>query len=139
MPVRKKGLLDYLTLSYEVSKAIKNYVSQEEAFGILEDKLRSAGRVYHSGETLVVSGFNNTIGGRNYVATCRFSVYRRNAKTIIRAEVQQRPTGYFLVLSILTLFTILFFILPIILFHLGKMYVMKTVQRTLDEIAEELE
>jgi cell division ATPase FtsA len=89
-------------MQYAISKTIKKKLSPEQVVESLREKLRTAGIATGANGGLAITGFNRNMGGINYVATARFTVKPKEGKTVITADVQQRPSVPFFILLALT-------------------------------------
>ncbi len=124
---------------YTISKTIKKRLAAEQVKETLKERLRFAGAISDANGLLVVRGFNRNLGGINYVAVARFAVKEKDDRTTITADVDQKPSIPFFILLALSALTCIGMIFPIVFYYLGKPQVTRTIERVLNEVAEELE
>ena len=132
-------LLGTTSMQYTISKTIKKTLKPQEVFTSICEKLRVTCSIPADSTFLTVTGFNRNLGGINYVATARFTMKPKEGRTVITADIQQKPTVIFFVLLALTLLSCFGVVFPIFFYFYGKNQVTKTIERTLDEVAEELQ
>jgi hypothetical protein len=126
-------------MRYAVSKTIRKTLKAPEVFKCICDKLRVTCDIPADSTFLTVTGFNRNMGGINYVAKARFTIKAKEGKTVVAADVEQRPSVPFFILLALTALTCFLMFVPIFFYFNGKSQVTRAIERALEETAEELE
>lgn len=126
-------------MQYMVTKTIKKRLEATSVQETLVEKFTLAGACRLTDDGLEVIGFNKQLGGINYLVTATFSISNRGDKTIITANVMQRPTPlFFILLGVLIFAAGIGAIIPVGFYYYGKSLVTQAIQKGLDEAAEEL-
>ncbi len=136
---KKEQSLELFRLKYSVSKTIRGVVATGDILDLLAEKLQTEACVERTDEQMTVTGFNQWLGGINYVATAKIACKTKNDRTTITASLEQRPTGWFYLFLILGIcFAVIGVIIPMFMYYIGKNFAIKQMERTFDECADEL-
>ena len=108
-------------MRFEVSERIRTNSSQEELLRVLEDQFRKVSEnVQRAGQTIEAKSIEASFGSINRSDTTIISLRKADDGWLVVAEVHYRPAVAFWIILIITLFTWVFWLLPIAFYLLQK-------------------
>jgi hypothetical protein len=125
-------------MRYVATKTFNREVLWDEVIGALRTRVKPVAKVL-SATPFTVEGFNSHLGGACQVSEVTFLVNRTGGKTVLTAEVEQRPSWLAIILGLigallwlLPLFAVVFW------YYASKSFVQRDLWRILDEVGEQL-
>jgi hypothetical protein len=130
-------------MKFEVSERIRSKKSKEEVLTFLEKQFRKIAQgVQRTGQTIEAKSLEASFGSINRSDTTSISISAANDGWLVVANVHYRPSVAFWVILILTLFTWIFWLIPIAFYLLHKNTVRTAIiecfQRTKNEFDQRL-
>ena len=123
-------------MNFDLSTRFKTNSSTEEILKFLEESFRkSAETVVKNGETLTVESVNATFGSINRDDKTIVVVKSKCEETLIVASVEYKPSIWFWIFFVCSLFTTIFWLVPIAFYFYQK----KTVKNGIEEILSRVE
>lgn len=128
-------------MNYNLSKSIKKQLNSKEVIEVLEEIFKNSGEILDKDDDkLTIEGFNNGLGGINYLSKATFNVKVKDSKTIINVDIEQKTTKIFWIFIIIGLLVALIGMLfPIFFYYYGKSSTIKEIERGLLSVKEELD
>jgi len=118
-------------MKFEVSDRIQTSASKEEVLTGLEEQFKKVSQsVQRSGESLMAKSIEASFGSINRSDTTTVELRDTDDGYLLLADVHYRPSVAFWVILIITLFTYVFWLIPIIFYLVQK----KTVQTGIQEV-----
>ena len=108
-------------MRFETSERIRTDRPQEELLDLLEEQFKKiSGRVSRTGSTLEVSSIEASFGSINRNDTTSVSVRGADGGWLVVADVHYRPSVMFWLFFVIGLFSIVWWVLPIVFYILQK-------------------
>lgn len=127
-------------MRFEVSERIRTKGSQEELLSALEEQFRKVSEsVQRSGQTLEAKSIEATFGSINRSDTTTVSLKKSDDGWLLVADVHYRPSVAFWIILIITLFTYVFWLLPIAFYILQKNTVKTAIVECFQRIRNEFD
>jgi hypothetical protein len=127
-------------MRFEVSERIRTKGSQEELLSVLEEQFRKVSEsVQRSGQTLEAKSIEATFGSINRSDTTTVSLKKSDDGWLLVADVHYRPSVAFWIILIITLFTYVFWLLPIAFYILQKNTVKTAIVECFQRIRNEFD
>jgi hypothetical protein len=127
-------------MRFEVSERLRTGRSHEEVMGALEAQFRKiAGKTVRGTEMMTVGSIEPTFGSINRSDTTIVSVRSAEGGWLIVADVSYRPSVAFWVIVLLTIFTWIFWLIPIVFYLTQKATVRNAIVECLDRIKKEFD
>ena len=118
-------------MKFEVSERIVTSLGKEELLKALEEQFKKvSGNVQRHGETLVAKSIEASFGSINRTDTSTIELKNVDDGFLAVASVHYRPSGAFWIILIITLFTWVFWLVPIVFYLVQR----KTVQEGIQEV-----
>ena len=118
-------------MNFEVSERIQTSASKEEILTRLEERFKKVSQsVQRSGESLMAKSIEASFGSINRSDTTTVELRDTDDGYLLLANVHYRPSVAFWIILIITLFTYVFWLIPIIFYLVQK----KTVQKGIQEV-----
>lgn len=118
-------------MKFEVSERIQTSATKEEILTGLEEQFKKVSQsVQRSGETLMAKSIEASFGSINRSDTTTVEIRDTDDGYLLLANVHYRPSVAFWIILIITLFTWVFWLIPIIFYLVQK----KTVQTGIQEV-----
>ena len=118
-------------MKFEVSERIQTSASKEEILAGLEEQFKKVSQsVQRSGESLMAKSIEASFGSVNRSDTTTVELRDTDDGYLLLANVHYRPSVAFWIILIITLFTYVFWLIPIIFYLVQK----KTVQTGIQEV-----
>lgn len=118
-------------MRFEVSERIITKASKETVLAELEQQFKKISEVVsHHGDTLIVESIEASFGSINRSDTSTIELKKKDDGFLIVASVHYRPSFWFWIILIITLFTWVFWLIPIAFYLIQK----KTVQTGIQEV-----
>lgn len=127
-------------MRFEVSERIRTQGSQEELLAVLEEQFRKVSEsVQRSGQTLEAKSIEATFGSINRSDTTTVTLKKSDDGWLLVADVHYRPSVAFWIILIITLFTYVFWLLPIAFYILQKNTVRTAIVECFQRIRNEFD
>lgn len=127
-------------MKFEVSERIRTNRSQDELLGALEEQFRKVSEtVQRSGYSIEAKSIEATFGSINRSDTTVVSLKQTDDGWLAIADVHYRPSVAFWVILIITLFTYIFWLLPIAFYLLQKSTVRTAIVECFQRIRNEFD
>jgi hypothetical protein len=126
---------------YSVSKTIRKPVSPQVVYRAIASRLMPQLTLADDvAAPFWIKGFSTGIGSINYSLKATFDIQTSEDRTTVVASVEHSPTLWFWLFVLMGLFTGFFWIvLPVGFYFYGKNQAMTALERTLREVADQLE
>ena len=126
-------------MKFQITERITTNVTLARLLSALESQLRlRADSVSSSGNELVAKGVEASFGSINRSDTTEISARPVDDGFIVVADVHYRPSAWFWVIFILTLFTYVFWLIPIAFYLLQKKTVKEAIEDCLRNVKNEI-
>jgi len=127
-------------MRFEISERIRTSRSQEELLVVLEDQFKKVSEgVQRAGQTIEAKSIEASFGSINRSDTTTISLRKADDGWLIVAEVHYRPSVAFWIILIITLFTWIFWLLPIAFYLLQKNTVRTAITECLQRVRNEFD
>jgi hypothetical protein len=127
-------------MRFEVSERIRTTRSQEELLTVLEGQFKKVSEdVQRAGQTLEAKSIEASFGSINRTDTTIISLRKADDGWLVVAEVHYRPSVAFWIILIITLFTWIFWLLPIAFYLLQKNTVRTAISESLLRVKNEFD
>ena len=127
-------------MRFEVSERIKTNRSQEELLRFLEDQFRKVSEnVRRTGQVIEVKSIEASFGSINRADTTLISLRKADGGWLVVAEVNYRPSVSFWIILIITLFTWVFWLIPIAFYLIQKNIVRTAVAESFMRVKNEFD
>ncbi len=127
-------------MKFEVSERIRTTKSQDELLTVLEAQLKKvAETVQRSGQTIEAKSIEASFGSINRKDTTTVSIKKADDGWLVVADVHYRPSVAFWIILIITLFTWVFWLLPIAFYLLQKNSVRTAITECLQRVKNEFD
>ena len=118
-------------MRFEISERITTKSAKADILRILEEQFRKvADTVERSGEKIIVKSIEASFGSINRKDTTTVEIRINNEGYLFVADVNYRPSGCFWAIILITLFTTVGWLIPIIFYF----YQRKTVQESIKDV-----
>lgn len=125
-------------MKFEISERIRTLKPQDELITALEKQFRKvAESTQRTGQTIEVKSIEASFGSINRKDTTVVSINKADDGWLVVADVHYRPSTAFWIILIITLFTYVFWILPIAFYLLQKNTVKSTITECLLRVKNE--
>lgn len=125
-------------MNFDLSTRFKTNSSTEEILKFLEESFRkSAETVVKNGETLTVESVNATFGSINRDDKTIVVVKSKCEETLIVASVEYKPSIWFWIFFVCSLFTTIFWLVPIAFYFYQKKTVINGIEEILNRVENE--
>jgi hypothetical protein len=127
-------------MRFEVSERIRTTRSQEELLAVLEDQFKKVSDgVHRAGKTIEAKSIEASFGSINRSDTTIISLRKADDGWLVVAEVHYRPSVAFWIILIITLFTWVFWLVPIAFYLLQKNTVRTAIKECLQRVRNEFD
>jgi len=127
-------------MKFEVSERIRTSKSQDELITALETQFRKvAGSTQRSGQTIEVKSIEASFGSINRKDTTVVSMTKADDGWLVVADVHYRPSVAFWIILIITLFTWVFWLIPIVFYLVQKSTVKTAITECLKRVRNEFD
>lgn len=127
-------------MRFEISERIRTSRSQEELLTVLEDQFKKVSEgVQRAGQTIEAKSIEASFGSINRSDTTTISLRKADDGWLVVAEVHYRPSVAFWIILIITLFTWVFWLLPIAFYLLQKNTVRTAITECLQRVRNEFD
>ena len=117
-------------MKFEVSERLRTTRSQDEILAVLEEQFKKVSEnVKRHGQTIEAKSIEASFGSINRTDTTTVSLKKADGGWLVIADVHYRPSVAFWIILIITLFTYIFWLLPIVFYLFQK----KTVRTSIEE------
>jgi len=126
-------------MKYEVSERIRTPKSEEELLELLESKFKKVSEsVQRSGQKIVAKSIDASFGSINRKDETIVSLRKQDDGWLIVADVNYRPSVAFWIILIVTIFTYVFWLIPITFYLLQKKTVKEGIEECFQHVKNEL-
>jgi len=134
-----RGILYSKSMRFELSETITTNASEQEILNILSDQFKKvADSVSKWENTLSIKKINSFFGFfRSDSSIIR--IKKNHGNFLLTAEVDYRPSGWFWVILIITLFTYVGWLIPLIFFFYQKRTVRESIQDVFSRVKNEFQ
>ena len=127
-------------MKFEVSERIRTLKSQDELLIALETQFKKvAESIQRSGQTIEAKSIEASFGSINRKDTTIVSMTKVDDGWLVVADVHYRPSVAFWIILIITLFTWVFWLVPIALYLLQKNTVSTAITECLQRVKNEFD
>lgn len=127
-------------MKFEVSERVRTTRTQDELVNALEMQFRKIGnKTERVHQTLIVKSIEASFGSINRSDTTTISLRTAEGGWLIVADVNYRPSVAFWIIIMLTLFTWIFWLIPIVFYLTQKSTVRNAIVECLDRIKKEFD
>lgn len=127
-------------MKFEVSERIRTLKSQDELLIALEAQFKKvAESIQRSGQTIEAKSIEASFGSINRKDTTIVSMTKVDDGWLVVADVHYRPSVAFWIILIITLFTWVFWLVPIALYLLQKNTVRTAITECLQRVKNEFD
>jgi hypothetical protein len=127
-------------MRFEVSERIRTNRSEQELLAVLEAQFRKISEdVQRSGQTIEAKAIQASFGSINRLDTTTIALKQVEDGWLVLAEVHYRPSVAFWIIFIITLFSWLFWLLPIAFYLLQKDTVRTAIAECLQRVRNEFD
>tara|TARA_R110002049_G_scaffold180016_1_gene347049 strand:- start:115 stop:876 length:762 start_codon:yes stop_codon:yes gene_type:complete len=127
-------------MHFQVSQRIHTIVPHEVVFDAVEEQLKSvAYTVERNHDEIIATSLEASFGSINRNDTTRITLNQNPEGLILLAEVHYRPSFAFWIILILTLFSYIFWLIPIIFYLTQKNTVKSAIENVFKRVKDDLE
>ncbi|WP_417378780.1 SHOCT domain-containing protein [Gimesia sp.] len=127
-------------MQFQVSQRIHTLVPQEHVFDAIEEQLNSvASTVERNHDEIVAKMLEASFGSINRSDTTRITLKQKPEGLVLLADVHYRPSFAFWIILILTIFSYIFWLIPIIFYLIQKNTVKSAIENVFNRVKDDLE
>lgn len=127
-------------MKFEVSERIRTHTTEEELLQALEPQFKKISEnAQRSGRTIIAKSIEASIGSINRNDTTTISLRRLDDGWLVIADVHYRPSVAFWIILVITLFTYIFWLVPLVFYLLQKTTVRTAIEECFQRVKNEFD